>query len=84
MSGATAIQIAASLQFAASLPPDPPRREPIAPIFEFDRTPNPFRQAIATVPLEHQGGVLAIPDGPGLGIEINREALAEFALEDAS
>ena len=79
----TAVQIAASLQLVAALLPDPPRREPLAPIFEFDRTPNPFRQAIAKVPFEHEGGVLAIPDAPGLGIEIDRDALAEFAPREA-
>ena len=57
----TAVQIAASLQFAAALLPNPPRREPIEPIFEFDRTPNPFRQAIVEEPLEHSDGVLTIP-----------------------
>jgi D-galactarolactone cycloisomerase len=79
----TAVQIAASLQFVAALLPDPPRRDPIAPIFEFDRTHNPFRQAIVTRPIEHENGTIAIPNGPGLGIEINRGALAEFAMEDA-
>lgn len=78
----TAIQIAASLQFVAALLPDPPRRDPVAPIFEFDRTHNPFRQAIVTRPVEHDAGIIAIPDGPGLGIEINRDAVAEFAMKD--
>ncbi|PHP66007.1 mandelate racemase [Zhengella mangrovi] len=78
----TVVQIAASLQFMASLLPDPPRREPIEPILEFDRTPNPFRQAIAKTPIEHDNGIVRIPDGPGLGIEIDREALAKFALRD--
>lgn len=75
----TAVQIAASLQFMAALPPDPPRPEPRDPILEFDRTENPFRQAVVTVPIEHEKGVVAIPDGPGLGIEIDRDALARFA-----
>ena len=76
----TGVQIAASLQFMAAQPPDPPRRGPVEPILEFDRTPNPFRQAILTQPIEHEGGVVRIPNGPGLGIEINRAALAEFAM----
>ena len=79
----TAVAIAAGLQFMAALPPDPPRRDPIEPILEFDRTPNPFRQAVVSTPIEHAKGVVAIPSGPGLGIEINRAALAEFALKDA-
>ena len=80
----TAIQIAASLQFMAALLPDPPRRDPIEPILEFDRTPNPFRQAIIQTPIEHEDGWVRIPDGPGLGIEINRDALEEFALRDTA
>jgi len=49
-------------------------------MFEFDRTENPFRQAVIKAPIEHEKGVIRIPDGPGLGIEINRQALDEFAL----
>lgn len=77
----TAVQIAASLQFMAALLPDPPRRNPIEPILEFDRTHNPFRQAIVTEPIEQKAGVVAIPDGPGLGIEINRDALVEYTIK---
>lgn len=76
----TAVQIAASLQFMAAIPPSPPRPGARDPILEFDRTENPFRQAVVTEPLEHQNGVVHIPDGPGLGIEINRTALKTFAL----
>ncbi|WP_163269086.1 mandelate racemase/muconate lactonizing enzyme family protein [Chelativorans alearense] len=78
----TAVQIAASLQFMAALPPNPPRPEPIEPILEFDRTENPFRQAVVKTPLEHENGLVRIPDGPGLGIEIERDALKEFALKE--
>ncbi|MEM6635223.1 MAG: mandelate racemase/muconate lactonizing enzyme family protein [Pseudomonadota bacterium] len=75
----TAVQIAASLQVLAALPPNPPRPEPLAPLLEFDRTENPFRQAVVTRPIEHRDGIVAVPDGPGLGIEIDRDALAAFA-----
>ncbi|MEM6615823.1 MAG: mandelate racemase/muconate lactonizing enzyme family protein [Pseudomonadota bacterium] len=75
----TAVQIAASLQFIAAMLPDPPRPEPREPILEFDRTPNPFRQAVVETPIEAVAGVVHIPDGPGLGITINRDALTEFA-----
>ena len=78
----TAVCLAASLQFMAALPPNPPRRNPIEPIMEFDRTENPFRQAVVHTPLEHKQGVMEIPNGPGLGIEINREALATYALRE--
>ena len=82
MSGGTGVAIAAALQFMAAQIPDPIRREARPPILEFDRTENPYRQAVLTTPLEHRNGVVAIPDGPGLGIEINRDALAQFALKD--
>jgi D-galactarolactone cycloisomerase len=78
----TGVAIAAGLQFIAALPPDPPRRNSRPPILEFDRTVNPFRQAVLTAPLEHIDGVVTIPDGPGLGIEINRDALARYKLKD--
>ncbi|KLK94468.1 mandelate racemase [Microvirga vignae] len=78
----TGIAIAAGLQFIAALPPNPQRVNPIEPILEFDRTHNPFRQAVLTRAIEHQSGVVRIPDGPGLGIEINRSALEEYALKD--
>jgi D-galactarolactone cycloisomerase len=79
----TGVALAAGLQFMAALPPDPPRRNPVEPILEFDRTPNPFRQAVLARPIEHEGGIVAIPDAPGLGIEINRDALLQYALKEA-
>ncbi|AEQ53033.1 mandelate racemase/muconate lactonizing enzyme family protein [Pelagibacterium halotolerans] len=75
----TAVQIAAALQFMAAMVPNPVRNRPIEPILEFDRTFNPFRQAVVKSPIEHEAGVVAIPAGPGLGIEIDRDALREFA-----
>ncbi len=77
----TGIALAASLQFMAALPPNPPRSRPVEPILEFDRTPNPFRQAILTDPIEHSSGIVAIPDGPGLGIEVDRDALSRYLLK---
>jgi len=75
----TAVHIAAALQFMAAMVPSPMRSNPVDPILEFDRTDNPFRQAIVTLPIDHVKGVVTIPDGPGLGIEIDRAALREFA-----
>ena len=78
----TGVAIAAALQLLAVLPAVPPRHEPRDPILEFDRTPNPFRQAILARPLEHEGGVVRVPDGPGLGVEVDRDALLRFRPED--
>ena len=79
----TGVQIAAALQFMAAMVPDPVRAAPVEPIMEFDRTDNPFRQAVLKTPLEAAGGVVSIPDGPGLGIEINRAALETFRMPEA-
>lgn len=79
----TGVHIAAALQFMAAMTPDPVRANPVEPIMEFDRTHNPFRQAILQTPIEAVNGVVAIPSSPGLGIEINRDALAEYRMGDA-
>ncbi len=77
----TGIAIAASLQLLAVLPAHtPPSLKPLEPLLEFDRTEHPIRQALLTQPIEHEGGMVRVPDGPGLGIEVDRAALARFAL----
>jgi D-galactarolactone cycloisomerase len=76
----TGIAIAASLQLLAVVPTHTPTSlAPIEPMLEFDRTEHPIRQAVLTSPIEHDGGVVRVPCGPGLGIEVNRDALASFA-----
>jgi D-galactarolactone cycloisomerase len=75
----TAVALAAGLHFHAIMPPAPPSHEARSPRLEFDRTPNPFRQAIISKPIEHVDGIVSVPHGPGLGIEINRRALEKFA-----
>ncbi|GLK72350.1 mandelate racemase/muconate lactonizing enzyme family protein [Ancylobacter dichloromethanicus] len=75
----TGIGLAAALQLLAVLPHTPPRHTPREPLLEFDRSEHPFRQAVLTSPIEHVRGWVDIPTGPGLGIEIDRAALARFA-----
>jgi len=75
----TGIAIAASLQLLAVLPAHtPPSLAPLEPMLEFDRTEHPIRQALLVTPIEHSGGIVSVPDGPGLGIEIDRDALSRF------
>jgi D-galactarolactone cycloisomerase len=76
----TGIAIAASLQLLAMLPSHTPTSlAPVEPMLEFDRTEHPIRQSILVTPIEHIGGVVRVPEGPGLGIEVDRKALARFA-----
>lgn len=73
------IGIAASLQFVAMVPSHTPASlNPQQPIFEFDQTEHPVRMDILQTPISHQRGRIAIPQGPGLGIEINRQALQAY------
>jgi D-galactarolactone cycloisomerase len=74
------VGLAASLQLLAVLPHSPPRHTPLEPILEFDRSEHPFRQEVLTSPIEHKGGIVAIPDGPGLGIEIDRDTIKRFSV----
>ena len=75
----TGIGLATALQLLAVLPHNPPRHTPLEPLLEFDRSEHPFRQAIMTQPIEHSGGFVKVPDGPGLGIAIDPSALLRFA-----
>jgi D-galactarolactone cycloisomerase len=73
------VGIAASLQWMALVPTHTPiSLAPAQPLLEFDQTEHPIRQAILQEPIVHQNGVVSIPTAPGLGIEINRDALAFF------
>ena len=76
----TGVALAASLQLIATLPHTPPGLHPIEPLLEFDRSEHPIRMAVLTEPIDQHGGWVEIPQGPGLGIEIDRAALARFAV----
>jgi D-galactarolactone cycloisomerase len=73
------IAIAASLQLLAVLPSfTPPSLNPAEPMLEFDRTEHPIRKELLATALEHRNGIVAVPSGPGLGIEVNQAALKQF------
>jgi D-galactarolactone cycloisomerase len=76
----TGVALAASLQLIATLPHNPPGLYPLEPLLEFDQSEHPIRMAVLQQPIVQRAGWVEIPDGPGLGIEINRAALAEFAV----
>lgn len=74
----SAITVAATLQLLASLPPFPMSIEPIQPLLELDQTDNPFRSLISKDPLVADNGFMKIPEGPGLGIEIDITIVERF------
>jgi L-alanine-DL-glutamate epimerase-like enolase superfamily enzyme len=49
-------------------------------IFEFSSTPNPIGEDLLTRPLHPEGGILQVPDGPGLGIEFDEARLKQHLL----
>jgi D-galactarolactone cycloisomerase len=74
------IALAAALQLLAVIPSFTPQSlNPVEPMLEFDRTEHPIRQALLLAPIEHRNGIVQVPDGPGLGIEIDRTVLKRFA-----
>lgn len=75
----SAVGLYASLQLAAALPPNPLALSPTGLLFELDRTPNPFREKLASTPLVRKGPVIEVPRGPGLGLELDREMLKQRA-----
>jgi D-galactarolactone cycloisomerase len=80
----TPVAVAAGLHLAATLPSTPPTVTPTPlaqePLFEFDSTPHPIRDAMLTDALRPRGGWLTVPDGPGLGVEVDPDVLARFAV----
>ena len=82
----SAIAVATNLQLLAAMPPLPGGLHPREPMLEFDTTENRFRDKLLTAPLDIQGqvarndGHAAIPDGPGLGVEPDRDFLRHHAV----
>ena len=77
------VMIAASLHVAATLPPCPPSGTPEPfvqePVMEFDRTPSEIREGLMEDPFDQVDGYLSVPDGPGLGVEIDEDAVRRLA-----
>jgi D-galactarolactone cycloisomerase len=77
----SAVGIAAALQVLATLPN--PTRSPSAaePFLEYGVDDNPHRSGLLQAPLEMRDGWVTIPDGPGLGIEIDEGYLRQHAVD---
>lgn len=74
----SAIAQAASLQLMAALPPANHSLFAKEPVLEYDRSSHPFRQHLITTPWEMHDGMIAIPDGPGLGIEVRMDTVEKY------
>ena len=73
----TAVNFYAALQLCAVLPGYRSHTPLPYPWFEFDQSPNPLRELWGT-PAVGPDGMLEIPQGPGLGIEVDPAAFEAF------
>jgi L-alanine-DL-glutamate epimerase-like enolase superfamily enzyme len=72
--GITGIGIAASAHMAAAIPN--------CPYFEFlpaEMCDSHLRRDLVNDPLVMEDGLIRLPDRPGLGVELNRDALEKYA-----
>ena len=77
----TAIGLAATVHFLASLPDTPMCLFPVPPLLEYEQTFNPFRDELAKEPIVHKGGYVDVLTKPGLGIEIDRAVLDKYRVK---
>lgn len=76
----SAIAQAASLQVMAALPVTNHSLFAREPILEYDRSSHPFRRELIAQPIELSNGLVKIPDGPGLGIEVVEDTLDRYRI----
>lgn len=69
---------AAALHFYAARPRHPGTTTPEDKLIECDQTEYPFRTAIAHNPIVLEKGRWRLPEGPGLGVEIDRKAVERW------
>lgn len=74
----TGIAIATAIHFVCNLDQIPGRLYPPDFYIEYDRTENGLRDELTTSDMIFENGKIAISDKPGLGIELNEEALFKY------
>lgn len=76
----SAVLFAAAVHLAASLGASLPTRgrQPLPPGLELDCTENPLREALWPGALDRPDGTVAVPAGPGLGIDLDDTVLARW------
>lgn len=74
-----AIGLAAAVHFIASLPPSPhTERVPQPVMLEYDQGQNALRDDLLKDPIPCVDGHLAVPTGPGLGVEIDWDVVEKY------
>lgn len=80
----SAVAVGTNMHLLAALPDFPGAAHPVQPMLEYDTTPNRFREELLQEPLRIQervkqsGGTIAIPQGPGLGVDPDPDFIKHF------
>ena len=74
----SAIAQAASIQVIASIPVTHFSIFAREPILEYDQSSHPFRRELLTSPIELVNGMINVPKGKGLGIDINLNTIKKY------
>lgn len=83
----SAVAVATNMHLLAAMPPLPGGLHPWEPMLEFDTTDNKFRDDLLKEPLDIQkqvkknNGRVTIPEGPGLGIEPDRDFIKHYEIQ---
>jgi D-galactarolactone cycloisomerase len=77
-----AVGVAAAVHLLASLPDYPHSdHSPYPRLLEYDVGANPLRDELLTEPLRAVEGYVAVPDKPGLGIELDPDAVRRYRVD---
>ena len=79
----TGIAQAVALHFLGWLPNESALEPVDPPLLEWDLTENPLREEVVPDRPRMQDGSVAVPLGPGLGITVDRQALARYQVAAA-
>jgi D-galactarolactone cycloisomerase len=78
-----AVGLAAACHFVASIPDYPHSRNVVEPtLIEYEIGENPLREEIVCESFRLADGALALPDRPGLGVELDPAAVQRYRIDE--
>ncbi len=80
----SAIGIHVALHFISNLETIPGRMYAPEYLIEFDQTENALRKELTTPKIEMKNGMLEVPKGPGLGLDVNPEILEKYSISSTA
>ena len=76
----TSIGIHVALHFISNLESMPGRMKRPDFLMEYDQTENALREELTYPAIEMKNGMIEVPNRPGLGIDVDEEVLAKYAI----